>query len=174
MAQCFPKDARLHLPESERTTSLSSSGSLLSISSSSSSPSLPSGFQPSSAHSCSSLASVALDRPTLCRLWNASQSLSVRFCERERWVRPWTRRPARWSVTGTHLQPGPPRLLSAVGRFSVAAVNILTRTAALLLSGRHVQPGAALLMQQNNPVTLGGTRWRSCQVRRYLSGAALS
>ena len=71
------------LPESERTTSLSSRVSLFSISSSSSSsPSLPSGPQPSAAHSSCSLASVssAVDEPH--RLWDASQSLNTRFCGR--------------------------------------------------------------------------------------------
>lgn len=97
MAEFFPQDVQPHLPESERTKSLSSSGSLLSVSSSSSSPSLPSGFQPSAAHSSSSLASVSLDRHGPCRLWNASQSLSVRFCKRERWIRPPTLRRARSS-----------------------------------------------------------------------------
>ncbi|TNN55317.1 hypothetical protein EYF80_034449 [Liparis tanakae] len=72
------------LPESERTTSLSSRGSLLSISSSSSSsPSLPSGLQPSAAHSSCSLASVSSVCDEPCRLCAASQSLSTRFCWRE-------------------------------------------------------------------------------------------
>lgn len=83
---------------------------------------------------------------------------SARVSERgNRWIRPSALRPAPSSPTDPHLQPGPSRLLGAAGGFSVAAVNILARTAALFLGRRHVQPGGALLEQQNNPVTLDDT-----------------
>lgn len=73
------------LPESERTTSLSTRGSLLSISSSSSSsPSLPSGLQPSAAHSSCSFASVSPASGEPQRLREASQSLRARFCREGR------------------------------------------------------------------------------------------
>lgn len=95
------------LPESERMTSLSLRGSLLSISSSSSSsPSLPSGCQPSAAHSSRSLASVSSAFDELHRLWNASQSLNTRFCWEQKFslktlqgVQSRTLQQCKWVVT---------------------------------------------------------------------------
>lgn len=95
-----------------------------------------------------------------------------------RWIRPSAFRPAPSSPTDPHLQPGPSRLLGAAGGFSVAAVNILARTAALLLGRRHVEPGGALLEQQNHPVTLDDSIIAltpgEVPGQPYLSGAALS
>lgn len=81
----------------------------------------------------------------------ASARVSARWGTR--WIRPSALRPAPWSPTDLHLQPGPSRLPGAAGGFSVAAVDILPRTAALLLGRRHVQPRGAFLEQQNHPVT---------------------
>lgn len=153
--------ASRQLPESERTTSLSFKGSLLSISSSSSSsPSLPSALQPSAAHSSCSLASVssAIDEPH--RLWDASQSLSTRFCRRQsrpsfpdifnlcRVFKVLFFNTEDWFLQlPAHLKSGLPGPLSAVQGFTVAAVHVLEGAAALLLSCCDVQPSAALLIQ---------------------------
>lgn len=147
------------LPESERMTSLSSRGSLLSISSSSSSsPSLPSGLQPSAAHSSRSFASVssAFDEPH--RLWAANQSLSTRLWGRggryfvlSIWFVD------NYSLYGVfrvlflhkaHLQSGLCRCLGAVWGVAVATVYIVNGTLALLLSCCYVQPRAALLKEK--------------------------
>lgn len=85
----LPKAEEWRVPESERMMSLSR-GSLLSISSSSSSsPSLSCGLQPFAAHSSCSCASVSSASTEPLRLWHASQRLKTRFCSQNKiWRKP--------------------------------------------------------------------------------------